>query len=258
MSVLERFSLEGKNALLYAPDSVYGVDIAKGLVLAGAKVWLCGEDTEYLENTAKTCGAESVFEYHAGTKTEAERLAEFIRGTMGKVDVFVDNGSQNHMSGWFHSYEDIVKNFNVTQKGLILTVQAVGEIMAEQKNGSVIFITDYAALVGCDVHNYEGCPEEMEKDFSVDYGFIKGSYVNYARQAAGFLGEAGCRCNAIAFSPKENTKPSAFEEAYIKHSHIRRMAKAEDIQNIVVFLASDASQYITGTTIPVDGGYTAK
>ncbi len=258
MSILERFSLAGKNVLVYAPDDVYGVDITKGLIEAGAKVWLCGEDASHLEKISKECGAEGVFEYRAGTKAEADKLKEFIKGVMGKVDAFVENGSQNGLSGWFHSYEDIVKNFRVTQKGLILTVQAVGEIMAEQKNGSIIFITDYAALVGCDVNNYAGCPEEMEKDFSATYGFVKGSYVNYARQAAGFLGEAGCRCNAVAFSPKESTKPAAFEEAYIKHSHIRRMAKTEDIQDIVVFLASDASKYITGTTIPVDGGYTAK
>lgn len=258
MSVIERFSLKGKNALLYAPDDVYGIDIAKGLIEAGARVWLCGENAEYLDKLAKDCGCEGFFEYCAGTKAEADRLADFIRGTMGKIDAFVENGSHNTLKGWFNSYEDIVKNFAVTQRGLMLTVQAVGDIMAEQKNGSVVFITDYAALVGCDVNNYVGCPEEMEKDFSCTYGFIKGSYVNYARQAAGFLGDAGCRCNAVAFSPKESTKPAAFEEAYIKHSHIRRMAKTEDIQDIVIFLCSDASKYITGTTIPVDGGYTAK
>ena len=258
MNILERFSLKGKKALLYAPDSVYGTDIAKGLIEAGAEVWLCGEDAAYLGEVAKECGAKGIFEYAAGTKVEADRLGEFIRGTMGKIDAFIENGSHNQLSGWFRPYEEIIKNFAVTQRGLMLTVQTVGEIMAEQQNGSVIFITDYAALVGCDVNNYVGCPEEMEKDFSATYGFIKGSYVNYARQAAGFLGDAGCRCNAIAFSPKENTKPAAFEEAFIKHSHIRRMAKTEDIQDIVVFLASDASKYITGTTIAVDGGYTAK
>lgn len=258
MSVFERFSLKGKNALIYAPDDVYGADIAKGLIEAGAKVWLCGDNMADLQKFAQESGAEGVFEYHAGTKAEADRLGEFIRNTMGKIDAFVENGSHNTLKGWFSSYEEIVKNFAVTQRGLMLTVQIVGEIMAEQKNGSVIFVTDYAALVGCDVNNYTGCPDEMEKDFSSTYGFIKGSYVNYARQAAGFLGEAGCRCNAIAFSPKENTKPAAFEEAFIKHSHIRRMAKTEDIQDIVIFLASDASKYITGTTIAVDGGYTAK
>lgn len=255
---LNRFSIEGKKALVYAPEFVYGSDVAEGFVQAGAEVWLCGSDPKKLEQLQNEIGAKGFFEYHQGSKAQADALSDFIRNTMGGIDVYVDNGSQQRMSGWFHSYEELVNNFSVTQKGLILTVQAVGIIMAEQKKGSVIFLTDYAALVGCDVNNYEGCPEEMEKDFSVDYGYIKGSYVNYARQAAGFLGEAGCRCNAIAFSPKEGVKPKAFEEAFIKHSHIRRMAQKKDIQNIAVFLASDASEYITGTTIPVDGGYVAK
>ncbi len=258
MGILENFSLKGKKALVYAPQYEYGADIAEGLIEAGAQVWLCGADKAVLEDLAAKVGAAGIYEYHQGTKAAADELASFIRNTMGTIDVFVDNGSGNHMTGWFHSYQEIIDNFAVTQRGLILTTQAVGIIMAEQKRGSVIFVSDYAALVGCDVHNYDNCPEEMEKDFSVDYGYVKGSYVNYARQAAGFLGEAGCRCNTIAFAPKAGTKPAAFEEAFIKHSHIRRMAESQDIKNIAVFLASDASAYITGTTIPVDGGYTAK
>ncbi len=258
MGILERFSLEGKKALVYSPEYVYGADIAEGLVEAGAQVWLCGNDGAQLKELAAKIGAAGYFEYQQGTKAAADELAAFIRNTMGGIDVYVDNGSQKHMTGWFHSYQEILDNFAVTQRGLMLTIQAVGIIMAEQKRGSVIFVSDYAALVGCDVHNYDGCPEEMEKDFSVDYGYVKGSYVNYARQAAGFLGDAGCRCNTIAFAPMEGTKPAAFEEAFIKHSHIRRMTNSQDVKDIAVFLASDASAYITGTTIPVDGGYTAK
>lgn len=258
LNILDRFSLAGKKALVLAPQYEYGADIAEGLREAGAEIFLCGDDKAALERIAAETGAEGIFEYRRGTKAEADALASFIRETMGGIDVFVDNGSGKRMEGWFHSYADIAQNFADTQRGLILTVQAVGTIMAEQGRGSVIFVSDYAALVGCDVHNYDGCPEEMEKDFSVGYGYVKGSYVNYARQAAGYLGEAGCRCNTIAFAPMAGTKPAAFEEAFTKHSHIRRMAASEDVKAIAVFLASDASAYITGTTIPVDGGYCAK
>ena len=258
MGILDRFSLNGKKALVYSPEYVYGADIAEGFVEAGAQVWLCGKDEAKLQEIAKKVGAAGYFAYNQGTKADADKLSDFIRNTMGSIDVYVDNGSQDNMIGWFHSYQEIMDNFAVTQRGLMLTVQAVGIIMAEQKRGSIIFVSDYAALVGCDVHNYDGCPEEMAKDFSVDYGYVKGSYVNYARQTAGFLGDAGCRCNTIAFAPMEGIKPAAFEEAFIKHSHIRRMAKSQDVKDIAIFLASDASSYITGTTIPVDGGYTAK
>ncbi len=263
MSVLDRFSLKGKKALVYAPQFEFGTDVASGLAEAGAQVWLCGEDKAALDAAAAEMAAAGVpaagvHEYHQGTEEAAQALAAFVKSEMGGLDVYVDNGAQQHMTGWVHSYEEICRSFERAQLGLMLTVKNLGTILAEQGSGSVIFLTDYTALVGCDVHNYKDCPEEFEKDFSVDNSYIKGSYVNYARQAAGYLGEANCRCNAIAFGPKAGTKPESFNEAFIKHSHIRHLASAEDVKGIAVFLASDASAFITGTTIPVDGGYTAK
>jgi len=109
-----------------------------------------------------------------------------------------------------------------------------------------------------DRHNYEGCPELYQRDFSLLRGYVRGSCVNYVRQAAGFLGEHGCRCNALAFAPMAGKQPQAFEDAFVAHNQIKRLATAEDIAAAVTFLASDASAYITGITLPVDGGYTAK
>ena len=263
MSVLDSFSLKGKKALIYAPQFEFGPDVACGLAEAGAEVWLCGEDKAALDSVAAEMAAAGVpaagiQEYSQGTEAAAQALAAFVKDKMGQLDIYVDNGAQQHMTGWMHSYAEICKSFERGQLGLMLTVKNLGTIMAEQGTGSMIFMTDYTALVGCDVHNYTDCPEEMDKDFTADNSYIKGSYVNYARQAAGYLGEANCRCNAIAFGPKAGTKPAAFDEAFIKHSHIRRLAKGADVKGIAVFLASDASAFITGTTIPVDGGYTAK
>jgi NAD(P)-dependent dehydrogenase (short-subunit alcohol dehydrogenase family) len=263
MSVLDRFSLKGKKALIYAPQFEFGPDVAAGLAEAGAQVWLCGEDKAALDKVAADMSAAGspaagVKEYHQGTEAAAKALAAFVKEEMGGIDVYVDNGARMHLSGWDHTYQEIFESFKRGQLGVMLTVKNIGEIMVEQKRGSVIFMTDYSALVGCDVHNYKDCPEEFKKDFGLDNGYINGSYVNYARQAAGYLGEAGCRCNTVAFGPKAGTKPASFDEAFIKHSHIRHLAGPEDVKGIAVFLASDASSFITGTTIPVDGGYTAK
>jgi len=263
MSVLDRFSLQGKKALIYSPQYEFGTDVAIGLAEAGAKVWLCGEEKAEVEAAAAKMAAAGVpaagvKEYKQGTKASADELAAFVKNEMGGLDVYVDNGAQQHLIGWVHSYEEIKNAFQRSQLGMMLTVQAMGDIMSNQGHGSVIFLSDYSALVGCDVHNYKDCPEEFEKDFGLDNSYVKGSYVNYAHQAAGFLGEANCRCNTIAFGPKAGTKPASFEEAFVKHSHIRHLGTAEDVKGIAVFLASDASAFITGTTIPVDGGYVAK
>ena len=77
-------------------------------------------------------------------------------------------------------------------------------------------------------------------------------------KAAGFLGEHGCRCNALAFAPMAGKQPQSFEQAFADHSQIKRLTTAQDIAAAVTFLASDASAYVTGITLPVDGGYTAK
>ena len=139
---------------------------------------------------------------------------------------------------------------------MMLTVQSIGRILAEQGHGSMILITDYGALVGYDVQNYTS--GQMDDDFSLVKGFIKGGAVNYVRQTSNYLAEHGCRCNALALAPLEGMKSAEFEGQYIRHSQVKRMMKATDLASALIFLGSDASQYITGITLPVDGGYTAK
>jgi len=224
---------------------------------------ICGEDTEalrLLEDKLNASGVsiEGVIEYHQGSEENAICLVRKVREKIGKLDIFVDNGSNGLLKGWTHTYEEIYEDLRRTQLGLMLTVKHIGALMAEQDYGSIIFISNYAALVGCDVHKYEDNLEKFDEDFSLTYGFVKGSYVNYTRQAAGYLGEHNVRCNCIAFAPMYDEESEGFSKAFIRHSHLKRMTSAEDIKAAVVFLASDASSYITGVTLPVDGGYTAK
>ncbi len=253
----------GKNALVYSPQFVYGEEIVAGLIEAGSKVWICGENIEALRGLSDKLDStelmvQGIIEYHQGEEADAILLAKTIRDEIGLLDIFIDNGSNCLMKGWVHTFGEIYGNLKRTQLGLMLTVKHIGMIMANQGFGSVIFISDYAALVGCDVYNYENAPEKFDEDFSLIYGFVKGSYVNYTRQAAGFLGENNVRCNCIAFAPMENKAHEGFSDAFIKHSHLKRLTNIEDVKASVIFLASDASAYITGVTLPVDGGYTAK
>lgn len=262
MAVTERFSLVGKHALLNSPELSYGPEIACGLVEAGAALWLCGTAAK-IEQTARRLEAQGVrvaglFAYEQGTEAAAEALAREVRRTCAHLDIFVNNGPQTRLERWDCSFEEIDAALRFSQLGLILTVKHLGLLMREREGGSVIFVSDYAALVACDPQNYAADPQLFERDFALDHGFVSGSYVNYARQAAGFLGEKGIRCNTLAFSPPEYAVSPSFMQAYCRHSHIKRPIRAEDIKGAVVFLASDASAYVTGVTLPVDGGYTAK
>lgn len=252
-NLLTSFSLAGKNALVVGGEHPYGAELIAGLQAAGARVWTAGS------SPVDGVSGEGFFPYNHTNADEADALAAWAKAEMGSVDVLVENIlNMDTAPGWSHVFDTINAQAQTAMGGMILTVQAIGRLMAAQGHGSVILSTDYGALSGYDPHNYEGCPELYERDFSLLRGYVRGSCVNYARQAAGYLGEHGCRCNALAFAPISGKQPQSFEDAFAAHSQIKRLASARDIAAAVTFLASDASAYITGVTLPVDGGYTAK
>ena len=252
-NILDRFSLAGKKALIVCPENPYSREIAAGLAAAGAEIWVAGSTPAELG--VAVCGA---FDYEHGSKDSAVKLAEDVRAKMGTLDIVIENGLYTPVKGWKQGFKEIHEQLAKTELGLMLTVQSLGRILAEQGHGSVILVADYGALVGYDPQNYVSCPEEKEGDFSFVKGFISGGVVNYARQSSNYLAENGCRCNAIAFAPLEGSCSEEFKTAFTRHNQTKRLLSAKDVAAAVVFLASDASEFITGITLPVDGGYTAK
>ena len=252
-NLLNKFSLAGKTALVICPENPYGKEIVQGLLDAGASVWVAG---------SQECWGElpvtGRFLYTHGDAISAKELEKDVRTRLGCVDIIIENGLHTKISGWSQSYEQIYEQLEKTHLGMMLTVQSLGHILAEQGHGSVILIADYGALVGYDVHNYGDSQIQKGQDFSLVKGFIGGGVVNYARQASNYLAEHGCRCNAIAFGPIEDTCEAGFKKSYVRHSQLKRFLTPQDIAAAITFLGSDASAYITGITLPVDGGYTAK
>lgn len=93
--------------------------------------------------------------------------------------------------------------------------------------------------------------------FSPDYFFHKGGLLNFTRFTASYYGPHGVRCNCVSAGGFFTGQHPDFVARYAQRTLLGRMADSEDLQGVIVFLASDASRYITGANIPVDGGYTA-
>jgi NAD(P)-dependent dehydrogenase (short-subunit alcohol dehydrogenase family) len=125
--------------------------------------------------------------------------------------------------------------------------------MAERGRGSVINIASMYGSVGADPTLYPGTGIKPP----VVYPFLKGGMVNLTRTLAAHYGKHGVRVNSVSPGGYNPGCPEAFARRYVERCPLGRMMDHEDVQGSVVFLASDASRYVTGANLAVDGGWTA-
>jgi NAD(P)-dependent dehydrogenase (short-subunit alcohol dehydrogenase family) len=129
-----------------------------------------------------------------------------------------------------------------------------GEHMAAHGRGSIINVGSIQGMVGPDFSLYEG----LGSGSPPDYFFHKGGLLQLTRFAAAKLGPRGVRVNAISPGGFYDGQDERFVKRYNARTFLGRMADESDLKGVIVFLASDASTYVTGANVPVDGGYTAK
>jgi len=133
----------------------------------------------------------------------------------------------------------------------------VGEQMIRQVYGSMVVFGSMMGLVGVEKTNYDGNPEMLPGAYSHAYAVDKSGLSAWVRHAASYYGRYGIRINAVCPGglQSERTNP-LFAEKYSQHTQLGRLANSDDIKGPILFLASEASAYLTGISIPVDGGYT--
>ncbi len=259
MSILNNFSLKDKVAVISGGAGIYGQHMAAALLQAGAKTYVASRNVKKLEALAAKFAADGynlIPKYlDQGEESSILKLKDEILEKEKRIDILINNAVTRPMSRWDDDVAKFEQSMKVNATGVFLMCRAFGDAMAKNHGGSIINIGSIQGMIGPDSELYEGLDYS---GFIPDYFFHKGGMINFTRFVASYYGKHNIRCNCInpgGFQTENHEK--AFVERYSKKTLLKRMAKADDIMGIIVFLSSDASKYITGASIPVDGGYTA-
>jgi NAD(P)-dependent dehydrogenase (short-subunit alcohol dehydrogenase family) len=259
-NILNSFSLKGKVALVTGGAGLYGRQIVDALAQSGAKTYVASRNVNNLEKVAKELNDQGfdVTPLHLDQGSEASVLAlrDEIMKREGTIDILVNNAVARPMKSWHDDIKTFEESMRVNATGVFLMTRTFGDIMAEKGSGSIINVGSIQGMIGPDTTLYEGLNFHS---LIPDYFFHKGGMINLTRFTASFYGAKNVRCNCI--SPggfQTESQPETFINRYNDRTFLGRMAKDTDLMGVIVFLASDASAYITGANIPVDGGYTAK
>jgi NAD(P)-dependent dehydrogenase (short-subunit alcohol dehydrogenase family) len=260
--ILGKFSLKGKVALISGGEGLYGRQVVAAVAEAGARTYIASPFMDRLQEVADGLNARGLdvtpLQLDLSDESTVLAVRDEIKKREGRLDILVNNAVLRCMKNrWWDTAEKFTESMVVNATGLFIITRAMGDLMAECGNGgSIINIGSIQGLIGPDPTLYEGT--EMS-GFNPDYFFHKGGMVNFTRFTASFYGANGVRCNCICPGGFwTDDMPESFVTAYSRRTFVGRLANMTDLMGAIVFLASDASEYVTGAILPVDGGYTAK
>lgn len=252
--VKELFDLTGKTAIVTGGSRGIGKEMAEALAEAGADLLLCARRREWLDDTVtefaergyktigKICDVSQPEQVQAVVDTAVRHY--------GKVDILINNAG----TSWGAMPEEMTldqwqKVIDVNLTGCFLFAQAAGREMLRNNSGSIVNIASIA-----------GMTSSANGPFYAGYAASKAGLIGLTRELAASWGRRGIRVNAIApgffHSRLADAVIDIYERSIQEDNVIPRIGQEGELKGITVFLASDASSYITGQTIAVDGGMT--
>jgi len=255
-TIRELFDLSGRVSAVTGGSAGLGFQMATGLAEAGSRIAICSRDRERCERAAERLrgiGVEVLAERCDVSKPDQiERFKERVLARFGRVDVLINNAGRT----WWASPEDTpldkwqyVIDLNIT--GTFLCSQVFGRQMIGQKSGRIINIASASGLRGKDpeVHN------------SIAYNTTKGAVINMTRDLAVKWARHNILVNAIApgffLASRNRGRFEERKENILREIPLGRPGGEDDLKGAAVFLASDASKFVTGAILSVDGGATA-
>ena len=265
------FDLTDSVVIVTGATGLIGRNHCMALAQAGAKVVICDMNrekcTEVLQSLPHT-ERHFIQTFDVTNKEQVEEAKTSILTKYGKIDVLINNAAMNDMfenpllagkQSMFEHYplEMLQKSIDVNITGVFICSQVFGQAMTAQKKGSIINVASTYGMVGPDQNIYKDKEGHQTFFKSAAYPITKGAVINFTRFLAAYWGKEGVRVNTLSPGGVENSQDNFFVQNYSAKTPLNRMAKPTDYMGAIVFLASDASLYMTGANLVVDGGWTA-
>lgn len=257
MSVFDSFSLDGETAIVTGAAQGLGQQMASGLAEMGADVAIADVNVEKAERTATDLNGETeavAVDVDVTDEASVEAMVETVTDQLGPVDILVNNaGIVENSPAEATSIDSWRRVVAVNLDGVFLCAKHVGQQMLARGEGRIINVS---SMSGFDVN----VPQKQ-----ASYNTTKAGVRMLTQSLAVEWGDRGVRVNAIApgymrtdLVDEVLAENPEMEETWLENTPMGRLGRPEELKELVVYLASDASSYMTGSTVVIDGGYTSR
>jgi NAD(P)-dependent dehydrogenase (short-subunit alcohol dehydrogenase family) len=265
------FSLRGRTAIVTGAAGLLGREHCLALGKAGANVVATDLDAQALEGAARELEERDIHTLSLPAditdRGTLEALRDAALARFGAIDVLVHSAA---IDDKFDPQADVAatrfevyplerwrRSLDVNVTGAFLSCQVFGSEMARRGRGSIINIASTYGMVAPDPSLYEDANGRRRFLKSPAYPTGKGAVLALSRYLAAYWGPAGVRVNSLSPGGVEAGQDVEFVARYGRRTPLGRMARRDEYHGAVVFLASDASSYVTGSNLVVDGGWTS-
>ena len=267
MDALATFQLGGKVALVTGGAGILGRKFCAGLEQAGAKVAVVDLDASVAQAIAASLGENAAgFGCNVAEPESVRACVDAVIARFGWIDILHNNAAtkSHDVRAFFAPFEDYSLDtwrdvMSVNIDGMFLMAQAVGKhMLARGQGGAVIQTASIYGLVGPDSRIYEGS-DYLGGPINTPavYAASKAAVVGLTRWLATHWAKEGIRVNCLVPGGVSSGQNSTFSQRYAERVPLGRMAEADEIVPALLYLASNASSYVTGQVLAVDGGWTA-
>ncbi len=265
------FDLTGKVAIITGAAGILGRPFSSALAEQGANIVMVdlieSEIGEFAGQLSSKYGIRSIgIKCNVTLPDSVKKMVEQVVKEFGEIHVLCNNAASksDNLDEYFASFEEYTleewrKVMSVNIDGMFLVAQAVGKQMVKQgKGGSIIQTASIYGILGPDNRIYEGSFYMGRKiNTPAVYSASKGAVIALTKYLATYWAGNGIRVNTLTPGGVESGQNEEFKKRYTNRVPLKRMALPNDLIGTLIFLASDASNYITGENIIVDGGLSA-